>query len=171
MYVGLYIQSLDDVARAIRQSVEAEEAGVRAQLLYWAMRSEQAAATLAARRTTLPTSSFQAPRAPSASGSASPRTPGHASGRTPSRPNAATRSGNTPTPAVTFTPSKAEAVEFMRILLQPLYNEGLLRQEDFARIVRKVSAEVFAQGGDTAAGDWKDKVRRLVQASLAEMRD
>ena len=39
--------------------------------------------------------------------------------------------------------NKQEVVEFMRQILQPSYNSGLLPAEQFAEIVRNVSSQLF----------------------------
>ena len=57
--------------------------------------------------------------------------------------------------------SKQEVVEYMRQILQPSYNAGLLPAEQFADIVREVSGALFREGIHQPGG-WKDFVRSRI---------
>jgi hypothetical protein len=61
-------------------------------------------------------------------------------------------------------PNKHDVVEFMRQILQPSYNAGLLPAEQFADIVREVSTSLFFSSGNNnnRKNNWKEYVREKI---------
>jgi hypothetical protein len=75
-----------------------------------------------------------------------------------------TRRGGVGTPAQQQQqqqPSKAAVVEFMRAVLQPAYDAGVLPTEKFAEVVREVSVALFREGAHLTV-PWKRFVRQRI---------
>eukprot|EP01062_Namystynia_karyoxenos_P049176 TRINITY_DN375_c0_g1_i2.p2 TRINITY_DN375_c0_g1~~TRINITY_DN375_c0_g1_i2.p2 ORF type:complete len:634 (+),score=165.13 TRINITY_DN375_c0_g1_i2:73-1974(+) len=91
--------------------------------------------------------------------------------RTPSRqhsPRAARPSPPRSSDATGQYPPRPDVVEYIRSLLQPLYNSGAMEQALFADVVRGVSQQLFAQRwrrGDDAR--WQHFVRQRIERLVA----
>jgi hypothetical protein len=82
--------------------------------------------------------------------------------------SATARSGHgNGTPALTpRSLSKPEVVEFMRQILQPSFNAGVLPAEQFADIVRRISNGLFREGALRHGEHWKSFVRSRIAEEI-----
>lgn len=97
-------------------------------------------------------------------------TPVHRHRTTSPRPHGATAMLGTPASFVAggAAVSKAEVVEFMRQLLQPSYNAGVLPAEQFAEIVREVSVALFRDNIARQSVNWKAWIRDRIKHILIQ---
>ena len=68
------------------------------------------------------------------------------------------RGGGTPA-----APGKDEVVEYIRVILQPWYNQGTLRPESFVAIVRHVCVEFFSKVSWSSEGQWKQFITKKIE--------